>query len=293
MRYITAPKLNPFIFDFEHSFEGVLRLHISGSILRGILKVLTKITDNIAPLELKNDAKMFLLAQARAGKSYLIGSVVIACFLLSNWKQTIQNFGTILTNQEIAIKPVYEVLNQELNNRKDVKDAGTQNCNSSFIKLLDSLKLIEILKRFQRYPVFQRSLLPLDLFTDLIPFKGLKQLFASNHQKLLFWQGTFELFANPRLCLKKLPTIDYRKTIQLSLFRWQFEKINLRRDVINYLMLKSESDYLLNNQSYLFGFAEITIKKLAGYLNLMRKFLFRRFIIDNQCDFIFLVEMPP
>lgn len=293
MRYITAPKLNYFIFDFEHSFEDLLRLHIPGSILRGKLKALTKLTDNLAPFEFKNDSKVFLSAQAKSSKSFLRGSVVIACFTLNDWRQTIRNFGTMLPNQEIAIKPVFEVFNQEINNSKNVKEAGLPNCSYSFIKLLDSLKRIKTLKRFQRYSVFYRELLPLIFFTDLIPFEGLKQLLDNNNQKLLFWQGTFELFANPRLRLKKVPTIDYLRTIQLSLFRWQFEKINLRRDVINYSMLKNESDYLLNNQNHLFSFAEITVKRLASYLTLMRELLFRRFLIDNQCDFILLVEMPP
>jgi hypothetical protein len=139
-----------------------------------------------------------------------------------------------------------------------------------------------------------RRLLPQYFFADLIPTRGLKHLFTSNNQRFRFGQGIFELFANSRLRFNKLLTIDYLKAIQLSLLRWQFEKINLRRNVINYLTLIKEEGYqILNNQSHLFGFARINIRGLIGYLALMRELLFRRFLINKRCDFIFLVEMPP
>jgi hypothetical protein len=139
-----------------------------------------------------------------------------------------------------------------------------------------------------------RRFLPLYFLAYLIPVRGLKQLFASDNQKLRIWQGVFELFANSRLRLNKVLTSDYQKAIQLARFIWQFGKINLRRDAIKYLTpLKDEGYHLLENQSYWFGWAGINTRRLAGYLVLMRELLFSSFVIDNRCNFISLVDMPP
>lgn len=378
MLHITAYKLNHYISD--NSFTGASIPYIPASSLRGKSRqALTSLTDNIAPFEFKNDSKLFSLAQTGSGKSCFLGSVVIACFLLSKWKQTFRKFWTRLPNQEMAIRPMFEVfkeettsytsthiaypelsleinllsfgednpqmqtltqgsertdlreagkshlssflsftyaplpcfmhkckrnseegilfsiqeINQELNNGKDVKYVGLPNYNSSFIKLLNSLKGIETSSVFQIAPVFDRELLSLYFFTDLIPARGLKQLFASSHHKFRFWIEIFGFFANWGLRLNKVLTIDYLKLINFSRLRGQSKNINLRGDVTKSLtLLKEENRQVLKNQSNLFGLAQIKIRRFADSLLSISKLLFRRFLIDKRCDFIFLVEMP-
>ena len=377
MLHLTAYKLNPYIYD--NSFADASIPYIPGSILRGKLRqALTSLTDNIAPFELKS--KVFLLAQTGSGKSCFLGSVVIACFLLSEWKQTFRKFWTMLPNQEMASRPVFEVfkeeatsypsthiaypelslemnllsfaennhqmqtltqcsertdlreagkshlsssplfnyapvqcfmhkckqaseegglfsiqeINQELNNGKDGKDVGLPNYHSSFRKLLDFLKGIETSSVFQTYPVFYRELLSLYFFTDLIPARGLKQLFASSNHKFRFWKEIFGSFANSGLPLNKVLTIDYLKLIIFYRFRGQSKNINLRGNVTKHLtLLKEENRQVLKNPSNLFGLAKISIRRFADSLLLISKLLFRRFLIDKRCYFIFLVEMPP
>lgn len=59
------------------------------------------------------------------------------------------------------------------------------------------------------------------------------------------------------------------------------------------ISLKGKGYQLLKNQRKLFSLAVINIGRFVGELFLISKLLFRRFFIDKQCNFIFLVEIPP
>lgn len=363
------------------SLRGALRPYIPASSLRDKLRqALTNLKDKLALFELKNDSKVFLSSPTGSGNSCFFGSAVIACFLLREWKYTFQKFWTMLPNQKIASRPVFEIfkeeatsytsthiaypelnleinslifaednlqmqtltqcserpnsreadksylssfllfthapvqyflhkckqtseewelfsiqeINQELNNRKNVKNVGLQNYHSIFLGHFNPLKGIKTSKMFQSYPVFHKELLFLYFFIYLFPARGLKLLFASNNHQFRFVQRWFGFFDNSGLRLNKVPIIDYLKLIKLSIFRGQSEKINLIGNVRKYLtLLKEESRQLLKNQSNLLGLAKINIRRFVGNLLLISKLLFRRFLINKRCDFIFLVEMPP
>jgi hypothetical protein len=234
--------------------------------------------------ECEPNRQTFIQHYGRCGRTYsLRSSSDIDNILFSD-----SPVQCLLSTLEQTSKEIGFLSIQEKEKRKCSKGVGFQNCDSSSSKILNPRLGIET------SPVLYRRLLSLFFFTDLIPTRGLKQLFVSNNHKFRFWEGIFRFFANWGLRLNKFLTMDYLKSIKLYRFRWQFEKINLKRDVINYLILLKEEGYqLLNNQINLFGLAKINIRSFVDKFLLISKLLFRRFLIDKRCDFIFLVEMPP
>lgn len=188
----------------------------------------------------------------------------------------------------------FQEINKKLSNEKDVRDVRLPNCNFTFIRLINFLKGIETQKSFQFYPIFHREVLSLYFFIDSIPDRGLKRLFAINNYKFRFWKEILGFFADAGLRFNKFSTINYLKLINFSRFRGQTKNINFTKDITKYSSsLKEEIRQLLRNKSNLFGLKKINIIRFVSNLLLINKLLFRRFLIDKRCDFIFLVEMPP